>query len=141
MDRRDEMAAHGSLLPAGARVDTNTMTLTFTAEDNDGEVEHTLPCRWEVCPTCDGNGTHVNPSIDAHGLTREDFDDDPGFAEDYHGGVYNVICYECGGRRVVAVPDENRSDPAVLKTFNDEVQAEADYRAICAAERRAEGWY
>jgi hypothetical protein len=50
-----------------------------------------------ICPICDGDGTHVNPSIDAHGLSREDFDDDPDFAEDYMRGVYNVACQTCGG--------------------------------------------
>lgn len=47
---------------------------------------------------------HVNPSIDAHGLTGEDFADRD-FAEDYHRGTFDVQCYGCQGMRVVLVPD------------------------------------
>jgi hypothetical protein len=56
---------------------------------------------WLVCPVCDGEGETVNPNIDAHGLTSEDFAEDPGFAEDYVSGIYNVTCAACNGRRVV----------------------------------------
>lgn len=49
------------------------------------------------CPACNGKGTVVNPSIDAGGLTQEDFEQDPDFAEDYFGGMYNVACMACGG--------------------------------------------
>lgn len=58
--------------------------------------------RWAVCPTCQGQGTHVNAAIDSQGLTAEDFEyAGPEFAEDYFSGVYDVTCAECGGRRVV----------------------------------------
>lgn len=60
--------------------------------------------RWIVCPVCEGKGTHVNPDIDANGLTAEDFDEDPDFAEDYRSGVYDVTCYTCKGR--TTVPDD-----------------------------------
>lgn len=56
---------------------------------------------WIVCPVCDGEGTTVNPNIDAHGLTREDFAEDPDFAEDYSSGVYDITCAGCNGMRVV----------------------------------------
>ena len=47
--------------------------------DEDGEIVQ-LPTRKEVCPRCHGEGTHVNPNIDGHGLSPhdEDLDDDPG---------------------------------------------------------------
>lgn len=56
---------------------------------------------WVVCPVCEGEGTTVNPDIDANGLTHEDFEDDPDFAEDYKAGAFNVRCRGCDGRRVV----------------------------------------
>ncbi len=65
-----------------------------------------VPCRFEVCGSCDGRGRYVNPSIDAHGLTADDFAEDPDFAEDYFRGVYDVTCDECRGQRVVPVPVE-----------------------------------
>jgi hypothetical protein len=48
-------------------------------------------------PCLRGEGTCVNPNIDANGLTAEDFAEDPDFAEDYFGGVYDVRCAACGG--------------------------------------------
>jgi hypothetical protein len=56
---------------------------------------------YRVCPVCHGEGTTVNPNIDAHGLTAEDFAEDPDFAEAYWSGVYDEECRACGGLRVV----------------------------------------
>lgn len=52
---------------------------------------------WIICPVCSGNGAHVNPNIDAHGISREEFDEDPDFREDYMSGVYNITCATCSG--------------------------------------------
>jgi hypothetical protein len=52
---------------------------------------------WIICTLCGGDGSHVNPSIDAHGLSAEDFADDPDFAEAYMRGDYDVSCRRCGG--------------------------------------------
>ena len=54
--------------------------------------------QWIICVACDGEGTCVNPDIDANGLTAEDFDEDPDFAEAYFDGAYDVTCAACGGR-------------------------------------------
>lgn len=79
--------------------------LPFTLIVGDEEITTDLPVVYSVCPRCEGTGTHVNPAIDGNGLTREDFDEDPDFRDDYMSGVYDVACYECGGKRVVAHPD------------------------------------
>lgn len=63
-----------------------------------------LPMRYEVCGLCRGRGETVNPSIDANGLTAEDFED-LDFREDYCSGAYNIPCAECHGLRVVPVVD------------------------------------
>lgn len=76
--------------------------------DIEGSSIHVLPARYEVCTTCRGKGKHVNPSIDAHGISREEFDEDPDFMEDYLSGFYDVTCYECHGKRVVPVIDDAR---------------------------------
>jgi hypothetical protein len=86
--------------------------------------------RFEVCPTCKGRGEHVNPSIDANGLTREDFDQDPGFAEGYFRGDYNVACYLCDGLRVVPVP----LDEDVRHDIETYVRDQQSYRAEVLAE-------
>ena len=57
--------------------------------------------KYVVCPVCDGEGTTVNPNIDAHGLTAEDFAEDPDFAEDYASGAYDQPCAACHGKRVI----------------------------------------
>ncbi len=112
-------------------------TLSFTTTDDEGwEVDVTLPAKFEVCSRCRGTGSHVNPAVDGNGLTAEDFYEDPDFAEDYRAGVFDVSCYECGGRRVVAVVDEDRADPEDLRLYREYLDALADLRACEAAERR-----
>lgn len=93
------------------------------------------PERWvrvtfEVCPICRGKGKHVNPSIDAHGLTRDDFDEDPEFERGYWAGDYDVRCNLCGGEKVVPVP----VDPEVIT----EIQKYADDLYEMRAEQLAE---
>lgn len=86
------------------------MKLEIELEDGECE-EQEIPCRFEVCGRCQGKGTHVNPSIDGHGITMDewwgpDWDDES--REQYMSGGYDVSCEECGGLRVVEVPDEER---------------------------------
>lgn len=52
---------------------------------------------WKICPACRGDGTCVDPNIDARGISAEEFRDDPEFAEDYLSGVYDVSCPACDG--------------------------------------------
>ena len=82
--------------------DERTMTATVDVwnYEDDSEEERTVRCRYTVCDICDGKGSHVNPSIDASGITAEDAYEDPDFFEEYKSGVYNVACYGCGGNRV-----------------------------------------
>ncbi len=42
--------------------------------------------KWEVCGTCNGRGSHVNPSIDSNGISAEEFAEDPDFQDDYLAG-------------------------------------------------------
>jgi hypothetical protein len=114
MDHRDIAALRGAWYK---RLDERAMTAlveVLCTEEDVGVDAHgyatedvVVRIEWEVCPTCDGRGSHVNPSIDAHGLTAEDFDADPDFAQDYLSGKYDVACAECGGERVVPVVAED----------------------------------
>ena len=63
--------------------------------------------KWVICTMCQGRGEYVNPSIDSHGLTREDFDEDPDFKVDYMSGTYNIRCELCKGRAVEPEFDED----------------------------------
>lgn len=108
------------------------MTAFFETEDE------TFPVKmvFVVCDLCNGKGKHVNPSIDAHGLSREDFDEDPDFAEDYFSGVYDVPCAQCHGRRVHAVPDEDNNPKELLEKIAEHEKDLRDMYAEMAAERR-----
>jgi hypothetical protein len=90
---------------------------------------------YEVCPRCRGEGKHVNPSIDSHGLTREDFDQDPDFEEDYFSGVYDVPCYVCSGARVVKAPNWLAFTPDEAHIMHLHLADEADYRALVRSEQ------
>ena len=110
-------------------------TPTITIRDANGD-DVQLPAKFSVCGRCDGRGTHVNPGVDGNGLSREDFDADPDFEEDYFSGVYDVRCEACQGERVVAALDEARCTPAQIAQHATYWQDEADYAAEVAAERR-----
>ena len=98
---------------------------------------HTIHLEWDVCGTCGGKGKHVNPSIDAGGLTHEDmYEAGPDFEEEYFSGVYDVKCYECGGRTTSPVVDTNRTPEETTKYMNSYFEDEANHRAEVAAERR-----
>lgn len=104
-------------------------------EQADGELaDLEIPAKYEVCGTCEGKGHHVNPSIDIHGLTGEDFEDDD-FREGYFNGRYDVACNECGGARVSPVVDEARATAEQIQAAHDKQDGDADYAAACAAER------
>ena len=52
---------------------------------------------WQICPACEGEGTCVNPNIDANGLSYSELHADPDFYEEYMGGTYDVHCNACKG--------------------------------------------
>lgn len=116
-----------------------TVTIYRDDPDNPGdyiEEEQELPTRWEVCSVCDGEGKHVNPSIDCGGLSAEDFHEDPDFAEDYFSGTYDVTCNRCGGRTTERVVDWEAMTDEQREAYEEECQAEADFRAEQLAELR-----
>lgn len=97
---------------------------------------HTVALKWQVCGTCHGKGKHVNPSIDAHGLSYEDMHDDPEFAEEYLRGMYDVPCYECKGRTTTLTVDEKGTSQETLKFITDWIDDMYAARRECYAERR-----
>ncbi len=121
--------------------DEKAMTVEVSYYDEEGdEFSATLPVTFEVCSTCNGRGSHVNPSIDCNGLTSDDFRDDPDFEEEYFSGSYDVSCYECGGRRVSPVIDDIGLDAEqreVVEAIRQNAEDDAEYEAMVAAEIRA----
>lgn len=116
------------------------VSLRHDDEETGDEIEEDVevPIKFEVCPTCDGRGTHVNPSVDSNGLTAEDFVEDPDFREDYFSGRYDVTCYGCGGKNVVPVINSDHVDDETRKLLDkvqEQREADARYEQQCARER------
>ena len=130
-DSRDAAARRG-----GNRAPVVIVEEYDAAGEHVADVETPLPVRVEVCPLCDGRGSHVNPSIDAHGLSAEDFADDPDFAEDYFRGRYDQPCNECHGLRVVEGVDREACPPDLLALYETQQDELAEMYATEAAERR-----
>lgn len=115
--------------------DPKRMVITLEGAGSNGE-DVEIPVVYEVCGTCEGKGTHVNPSIDSNGLSAEDFADDPDFAEDYFSGRYDQPCNECGGQRVVPAIDVDRAGSELTKIAHDWIESYYAYQRECEAERR-----
>lgn len=116
----------------------NTARYELYTEDGDSEIV-VFPAHYEVCGRCLGSGKHVNPSIDGHGLSQEDFDADPDFEEAYFNGVYDVTCYECKGKRVVSVVDPATLSPELKVKWEalvEQWRQEAEDRKLSEMERR-----
>lgn len=129
--------------------DVRRMVYTLNREDESGEIQtFTLPIMRVVCPTCDGRGTHVNPSIDAGGiagddedfwsedLDYEDEDEEGNPVSRYHSGVYDVQCGTCHGNNVVCVINRTGADLEALEAWDSLCEDQEDYEAERAAERR-----
>ncbi len=99
------------------------------------EIEHELPACWAICTRCNGEGEHVNPSVDGHGITfdewEEDWDDEG--REMYLNGGYNVPCEAACKAGKVLVVDEHKcnAEPrkALLKRYNTMLSEQARERA------------
>lgn len=142
MDRRDYYAQFSDY-PDGTTFNEGRMILSvpiYNCEDGTEEV-YEFPCTFEVCGTCDGKGKHVNPSIDAHGITQDEWENDWSYEdrENYFSGMYDVQCNECKGRRVVPeinhdiLSEDQKKARSLLREWQED---EEDYRRICEAERR-----
>ena len=97
-----------------------------------------IAVRMDVCPVCDGRGSYVNPSIDAHGISAEQMAElGDEFAEDYRSGLYNIPCELCRGSNVVPVPMNNRIREMLRELAEEMLDALADDLAQTNAETRA----
>jgi hypothetical protein len=143
-DSRVRAAGRGDAFQS---IDENRMTgttlLQWFDDDTDKDCEELVevPIKYEVCWLCSGKGTHVNPSIDCNGLTREDFDADPDFAESYFSGHYDQTCEECHGHRIVPVINHegvSEEVAALIKRVEEQREEDAKYEAMAHAERMAE---
>ena len=98
------------------------------------EVE--LPTIMEVCGTCSGKGTTVDPAIDGHGISPEEFADDPDFAESYFRGDYDVPCRTCSGHKVVPVADLDKMSPDYRSAYESQLSQQAADQQEIELERK-----
>jgi len=112
-------------------------TATLYVEVEGGSIEEQeaeVPCHYDVCPSCDGQGSYVNPSIDRHGISADEWAEwGEEEREHYQRGVYDVPCGECGGLRVVPVVDDD-----VDRSIRDAIDEIVRSRLDCAREQEAE---
>jgi len=129
MDRRDHTDSYRWWDEVSADLRKVTLRDAFFDEDDnlvsaDEDLEEDKKkwyhIKWIVCTMCQGRGQYINPSIDSHGLSSEDFDRDPDFKDDYLSGVYNMTCELCGGRAVEPEFDEyyNSNAKGMIETRN-----------------------
>lgn len=126
------------------------MTVTLVDNDTGDESEVEVPAHHEVCGRCEGHGTHLNPSIGEHAYSAEEFDEafEPGSEEREHyfrrGGMYDVTCVECHGKRVVLVMDReamrqgSAESKALLARIEEQEESQAESDAAYEAECRME---
>lgn len=92
--------------------------------------------KWMICPACEGEGSCVNPAIDCNGLSASEMHEDPDFAENYFGGLYDVTCEACHGSGKILTERmdelrENAADRRLAAMENGDPEAyygAGDYR-------------
>lgn len=123
------------------KIQRNGSTLTLIHEDDEGfENEVIIPSKFEVCPRCEGHGTHLHSAIGEHAYSPEEFnesffEDDEREAYFTRGGRYDVQCEECHGARVLLMPDEDRMSQETKDILEKHYRDEAEYAAECRMER------
>lgn len=121
--------------------DRMVVFLTLPDEETGDDVDHEVPARYDVCPTCEGRGRHVDPNIDASGYYPDEDDDWNDLDEHdepvspYRRGAYEVPCMTCKGKRVVLEVDTRKADPALIEAYNDYLADCEEYDAMVRAER------
>ncbi len=114
--------------------------LTLKWEDFDEE-EHDLPAKFDVCSNCKGHGSHLNESMRNHAYSADEmaeFEEEEREEYSKRGGIYDVTCETCEGKRVEKVVDEDKCDPALLKLYQETEAQRSQWRAEEAQEQRME---
>ena len=103
-------------------------------ENINWEGEITVEGTYEVCPTCQGNGSHFRSDLDENNLMdgmQEDGDYEG--IESYYAGQFDENCTQCYGKRVVERPNLPKWAEELVYQWR---QSERESAAISAAERR-----
>jgi len=69
-----------------------------------GGENHEVSFEYHICSNCRGHGQHVNPAVDGHGISMNEFYEDPDFYDGYMAGHYDIRCEECNGSGKIRIP-------------------------------------
>ena len=76
--------------------------------------------KYEVCFRCRGEGSHVNPAIDGHGVSAQEWNDWGEESQDmYLSGGYDIPCEVCNGLRVTMDMDLDAMTREQNESWND----------------------
>jgi DnaJ-class molecular chaperone len=105
-------------------------------EQHDGSDFMMLPGVMEVCPTCNGTGSHDRRDLDCSLLVESmQADGDHEGVQDYMNGYYSQTCEQCKGKNVVGVPNWNLVPNWAKIAIEEWDKSEQESKAIEAAER------
>jgi hypothetical protein len=111
-------------------------TIPVTIDDGESEPRTVeLPAHWAICYHCDGDG---KSSAHLGVFTREDFDEDPDFMEDYIAGEYDVPCPCCKGSGKLLEIGRDRCTTEDQRKALAHLDDEAEYRRESFEERKRE---
>ena len=82
-----------------------------------------FPSCWAICSHCRGDG---KSSAYLGAFSREDFNEDPDFAEAYMNGEYDRMCDECKGSGKVQLIDVSRCTYAQKRAMVKQRRSERD---------------
>ena len=128
-------------LPKGFNFCKKSMEIDFLYIHEDGEEEEiVVKAELVECHVCYGDGYHTNPAIDGHGISAQDFYDDPEFESEYRMGMYDIRCNCCHGEKQIPQASWQNSK-SNLEKYNETIRAHDEFQRHCRAEMRGHGWY
>ena len=115
-------------------------TIQWTIDDGTGDEPevHDLPAKWQICRRCEGDGSCTPEGLMV--ITQEDREDwSREEWEDFKAGKYDVPCPDCKSAGKVLEVDVGKfrgQDPALFERWRASEREDAEFRRVCAAERR-----
>jgi hypothetical protein len=104
---------------------------------SENRLSHPPLTKFEVCWSCDGHGSYVNPNLDRGGISPDEmWEWGEDFVEGYFNGSFDQICDACGGNRVlegISPEDPNFADweRYVEEWYARQAEREAEMRMGC----------
>lgn len=112
----------------------------FFVDDWGDEVSLDVKPKKEVCPECDGEGSHIHNAFRYDSFSPYDADregvDFHETVKDMVSGRYDVVCSECKGLRVVDVPDLSCLTESELKSYQETLRINAECERMMRVERK-----